>query len=568
MIATAKGKEMNSVTHSRVNRRLFMAGGLATGVAACASAVETGPAGEPIVEIASGRVQGYLEEGVKVFKGIPYGASTAGQGRFRPPQPPKPWAGVKQTIAYGPPTPQGRPSNMPAPPPPPPGSPPPLINNSPSGAQSEDSLVLNVWTKDLTGKKPVMVWLHGGGFSTGSGSSAWYDGVRMAMKQDVVVVTINHRLNVFGYLYLDDISGGAYQDSATVGMLDCILALKWVKENIDRFGGDASRVLIFGESGGGRKTSSLMGIVPAQGLFHRCVVQSGSQLRLETKAVANERTWKLLKELGIGEKELHKLHDLPVDALLAASLVAQQGTGQFRPVAGTKAIPAHPFDPGAPAMSANVPMIAGSNRTEMSVFLGSDPRVINLTEAELQSRVQAAVPAGEGPGVVEMYRRIYPKAGLQEILYMATTDRGYFLDTTILGERKAAQAKAPIFVYQFYRHTPVQGGRFFTPHASEIPFVFDTLRYSHSIGGEPTAEAQKLSDMMCEAWCNFARDGDPNGGSVPKWTAYDGASRPTMVFDEAGAGGSRVENDPRGEQRKRMLSYGSQQYGEREAGPG
>lgn len=572
MIATAKGREMSNIKCARVNRRLFMAGSLATGLAACASVVETGTAGEPIVEIASGKVQGYLEEGVKVFKGIPYGASTAGQGRFRPPQPPKPWAGVKQTIAYGPPTPQGRPSNVPAPPPPPPGSPPPLINNSPSGAQSEDSLVLNVWSKDLTGKKPVMVWLHGGGFSTGSGSSTWYDGVRMAMKQDVVVVTINHRLNVFGYLYLDDISGGAYADSATVGMLDCILALKWVKENIDRFGGDASRVLIFGESGGGRKTSSLMGIVPAQGLFHRCVVQSGSQLRLETKAVANERTWKLLKELGIGEKELHKLHDLPVDALLAASLVAQVGTGQFRPVAGTAAIPAHPFDPGAPAMSANVPMMAGSNRTEMSVFLGSDPRVINLTEAELQSRVQAAVPAGEGPGVVDMYRRLYPRAGLQEILYMATTDRGYFLDTTILGERKAAQAKsqgsAPVFIYQFYRSTPVQGGRFFTPHASEIPFVFDTLRYSHSIGGEPTAEAQELSDMMCEAWCNFARTGDPNGGSVPKWAAYDGATRPTMMFDEASAGGSRVENDPRGEQRMRMLSYGSQQYGEREAGPG
>ena len=204
----------------------------------------------------------------------------------------------------------------------------------------------------------------------------------------------------------------------------------------------------------------------------------------------------------------------------------------------------------------------------MSVFLGSDPRVINLTEAELQSRVQAAVPAGEGPGVVDMYRRIYPKAGLQEILYMATTDRGYFLDTTILGERKAAQGAAPMFVYQFYRSTPVQGGRFFTPHASEIPFVFDTLRYAHSIGGEPTAEAQKLSDMMCEAWCNFARDGDPNGGSVPNWTKYDGTARPTMVFDEASAGGSRMENDPRGEQRKRMLSYGSQQYGEREAGPG
>lgn len=558
---------MTGIIRANIDRRLFMTGALLAGAAACTSSPMTGPAGEPIVEIASGKVQGYLEEGVKVFKGIPYGASTRGQGRFRPPSPPAPWAGVKQTIAYGPPTPQGRPSNMPAPPPPPPGSPPPLINNNPAGPQSEDSLVLNVWTKDLTGKKPVMVWLHGGGFSTGSGSSTWYDGVRMAQKQDVVVVTINHRLNVFGYLYLDDISNGAYTDSATAGMLDCILALQWVKDNIDRFGGDPGRVLIFGESGGARKTSSLMAIVPAQGLFHRSVAQSGSQLRLDTKAVANERTWKLLKQLNIGEKELHKLHDLPVDALLAASPIAQQGTGQFRPVVGTPAIPAHPFDPTAPMMSANVPMMAGSNRTEASVFLGNDPRVINIDEATLQQRVQALVPAGEGPGVIDMYRRIYPNAGMQEILYMASTDRGYFLDTTILAERKAAQNRAPMYVYQFYRTTPVQGGRFFTPHAAEIPFVFDTLRYATSIGGEPTPSAQALSDVMSEAWCNFARTGDPNGGSVPNWPKYDGVNRPTLVFNEVSAGGSRVENDPRGEQRKRMLSYGSQQYGEREPGP-
>lgn len=558
---------MPGIVRTNVNRRLFMAGSVTAGLAACVAPPPAGPAGEPIVETASGKVQGYLEEGVKVFKGIPYGASTAGQGRFRAPKPPQPWAGVKQAIAYGPPSPQGRPASMPAPPPPPPGSPPPLINNSPTGAQSEDCLVLNVWSKELTGRKPVMVWLHGGGFSTGAGSSTWYDGVRMATKQDVVVVTINHRLNVFGYLYLDDISKGAYADSATAGMLDCVLALQWVKQNIERFGGDPNRVLIFGESGGARKTSSMMAIVPAQGLFHRAVAQSGSQLRLDSKAVANERTLKLLRELNISEKELNKLHDIPMDALLTASPIAQQGTGQFRPVAGTAAIPAHPFDPGAPVMSANVPMMAGSNRTEASVFLGPDPRVINLDEAGLQQRVQALVPAGEGPGVVDMYRRIYPKAGLQEILYMTSTDRGYFLDTTIMGERKAAQNRAPAYVYQFYRSTPVQGGRYFTPHASEIPFVFDTLRYGTSIGGEPTASAQDLSDIMSEAWCNFARTGDPNGGDVPAWPKYDGANRPTMVFDEKSAGGSRVENDPRSEQRKRMLGYGSQQYGEREAGP-
>lgn len=548
-----------------MSRRTMMAAMLAGGAAACAS-TGGGSSGTPVVETASGKVQGQIDGGVKVFKGIPYGASTAGAGRFRAPKAPAPWAGVKETIAFGPPSPQGRPSNLPAPPPPPPGSPPPLINNAPTGAQSEDCLVLNVWTKDLNAKRPVMVWLHGGGFSTGSGSSAWYDGVNLATKQDVVVVTINHRLNVFGYLYLDDISKGAYTDSATAGMLDCVLALQWVKENISRFGGDPSRVLIFGESGGGRKTSSMMGILPAQGLFHRSVVQSGSQLRLETKAVANERTGKLLKVLGIAENDLGKLESVSVDALLAASAAAQVGTGQFRPVAGTPAIPAHPFDPGAPAMSANVPVMAGSNRTEASVFLGTDPRVKALDEAGLQQRVQALVPAGEGPGVIDMYRRIYPKSDRTEILYMATTDRGYFLDTTILGERKAAQGKAPAYIYQFYRHTPVEGGRYYTPHASEIPFVFDTLDKAKSIGGEPTASAQVLADRMSHAWAQFAHTGDPNGGKTPTWPKYDGVNRPTMVWDESPAG-PRVENDPRSEQRKKMLSFGSQQYGEREAGP-
>lgn len=535
-------------------------------LAACATTPSGSVGGSPVVETSSGKVQGMHDRGVKIFKGIPYGASTAGVGRFRAPRPAAPWAGVRETVAYGPPSPQGRPSNVPAPPPSSPGTPPPLINNAPTGTPSEDCLVLNVWTKELTGRKPVMVWLHGGGFSTGSGSSSWYDGVNLATKQDVVVVTINHRLNVFGYLYLDDVSKGAYTDSATAGMFDCILALQWVKDNIARFGGDPSRVLIFGESGGARKTSSMMGIVPAQGLFHRCAVHSGSQLRLETKKIANERTAKLLTELGVKDSELHKLESVSVDALLAASAKAQVGTGQFRPVAGTPAIPAQPFDPAAPAMSANVPMIVGSNRTEASVFLGTDEKVKTLDEAGLQQRVAALVPPGEGPGVIEMYRRIYPTSDRTEILYMATTDRGYFLDTTILGERKAAQGRAPAYVYQFYRRTPVEGGRYYTPHASEIAFVFDTLDKAKSIGGEPTASAQALADRMSFAWAEFARTGDPNGSKSPTWMKYDGTRRPTMIWDESPAG-PRVENDPRSEQRKKMLSFGSQQFGEREPGP-
>ncbi len=561
---------MSRFEGSPLNRRTLLTTGLAGVAVACATPlVQQGANGQPIVATAAGKVQGALaENGVVVFKGVPYGASTGGQDRFRAPRPPAPWTGIRETKAFGPPAPQGRPSNAGPLPPRDPALPPPLINNSPAGAQSEDCLVLNVWTPATdNAKRPVMVWLHGGGFSAGSGASTWYDGVRMAQKQDVVLVTINHRLNVFGYLYLGDLGGGEFRDAASVGMLDCLLALQWVKDNIANFGGDPSRVLIFGESGGGRKTSSMMAMPPAQGLFHRCVVQSGSQLRLDTPDVGMERTEKLLKALSMSKTDLGKLWSVSQDEMLAAVPGAVSGSGQFRPVIGSPSFPAHPFDPGAPAMSARVPMIVGSNRTEASVFMGGDPMIANMSEGDLAKRVGLVVPAGEALDTIAMYRRIYPQAQRDEILYMASTDRGYFLDTTILAGRKADQNAAPAWVYQFYRQTPVEGGRYHTPHASEIPFVFDTLAYGTSIGGQPTANAQVLADRMSAAWATFARNGDPNGGHTITWPKYNSTTRPTMVWDE-GPAGPRIENDPRGEQRKRMLGYGSQQYDAREIGAG
>ncbi|MFT3723243.1 MAG: carboxylesterase family protein [Hyphomonadaceae bacterium] len=538
----------------QVSRRLLLASGGVLLLPLPAFA-QTGPT----VETAHGRVRGMSQKnGVHVFKAIPYGDTTTGANRFMPPKPPKPWTGVKDCFAYGPQTPQGNGT---------PETPAPskytrLYAGRPE-QQSEDCLILNVWTPALdNAKRPVFFWIHGGGFSTGSGSSPWYDGTNVAKKQDVVVVTINHRLNVFGYCHLGAFSA-KYADSANIGTLDCIAALKWVKENISRFGGDPNRVMVHGQSGGGRKTTMVLTTTPAQGLYQRAVVQSGSQLRVDTHETGEAKAKRLLDALNIAPADVDRIQQVPLIDIQKAQGKAAGAGAQWMPVVGTPSLPEHPFDGKASTMSRDIPVMIGTCRTEQSGFMGVDEAMDTLTEDQLKQRLNG-VQRGQGDALFAMYRRLYPKSSNPEILYMAATDRGYFLDSTIQAGLRADAGGGKTWMYNFYRETPVDSGRYFAPHAEEIPFVFDSLVNGATIAGPATPEAQHLADQVSALWASFARDGVPRAPGIPEWTPYNSKDRPTLIINTT----SKMENDPRAEQRKTMLAFGSQQeaYGRPPAG--
>lgn len=495
------------------------------------------PPADPVATTTAGKVRGISTDGIQVFKGIRYGASTEGR-RFLPPEPPAPWTEVVDAKDYGNQAPQVA------------GPPVSLFKSWANPRElSEDMLFLNVWTpaprENLHDNKPrpVLVWFHGGGFATGSGSSKAYDGTRLARRGDVVVVTVNHRLNAFGYLYLGGLSDDpALADSGNVGNLDMLLSLQWVRDNIAAFGGDPANVLIFGESGGGAKVSTLMGMPAAQGLFHKAVAQSGSLITARTKETATTSAKAFMEVLGLKADQVAELRTLPMAKILegldALRTRPDAGVG-FGPVMDGRSLPRHPFEPDAPAVSANVPLLVGTVKDEMTMLRGAfDPTLFDLTWEELPKRLGANLKGIDVPKVVAGVRKLHPDATASDVFFKVTTELAFRNSAIKQAERKSAAGAAPAFMYQLIWETPVDGGKWKAPHALDVGLVFDNAPTSASMSGTGP-EAQKVADHMSDAWLAFARTGNPG------WPAYDTKTRATMMFDVE----SKVVNDPHPEDR-------------------
>jgi len=489
----------------------------------------------PIAETRHGRIRGYVDQGINVFKGVPYGSDTSVR-RFQPPAPPAPWTGVLDTLDFGPTAPQPR------------GSGGGFFPPDEAKVISEDCLHLNLWTPSVGqgGKRPVLVWFHPGAYSSMTSNTSGYDGVRLCRRGNVVVVTVNHRLNVFGYLYLAELGGADFADSGNAGMLDLVLALRWVRDNVAQFGGDPKNVTIFGQSGGGAKCATLMAMPSARGLFHRVWTMSGQQITATRPVTGNKHASDVLATLSLTPDRLRDPKAVSMDQLLAA----RPRGSYFGPVKDGRSLPRDPFDPDAPPLSADIPMVLGNTHDETRGLMGSDASLWELTWDTLQAKLEANSPfmgdLDRGKVIAE-YRRVYPNYSATDVFFASTTASRSWRGQVIEADRRAAQAAAAphTWVYQFDWCTPVQGGRLKAPHGLDIPMVFDNVPLCPQMTGN-SLEAQQVADQMSEALLAFARTGNPNAKAIPHWPMFNLAQRPTMVFDAA----ARIVNDPRGDERR------------------
>jgi len=519
------------------DRRVFLRSmsGMMLGAAALPLFGQTQVGRSGVVKTAAGPVRGIDTGKVQIFTGIPYGGPVDGAGRFLMAKKPQPWTLARDTVRYGPRAVQLSDPNG--------GD--PLWNyiESPTDTtpDSENCLFLNVWTPATdNAKRPVMFWIHGGGYAGGSGSHPFYQGTDVARNSDVVVVTVNHRLNVFGYLYLGEKFGGPYAEAANVGQLDLVLALEWVRDNIAEFGGDAANVTIWGQSGGGGKVRALLTMPAAKGLFHRAIIQSGAGLRLGTKEQGAKTADTFLGAVGASRPE--QLRDLSTEAIFKASRTETPGMGGYGPVVDGTVIPQHPFDPAPPAISDSIPILLGADIDEVTYSNRQDPELYSMDEAGMRARVTRIQPQ-DVDQLIETYRKVHPKASPSDLYIAIASDRAV-MNAITLAERKIARKAAPVYMYWFCFRGVMLGGKLRAPHGMENVFVFDHPGMAPFSGTDPARF--QVADNMSQAWATFARKGDPSHNGIPKWPAYTLEKRATMLFDKT----CIVANDPVAEQRK------------------
>jgi para-nitrobenzyl esterase len=486
----------------------------------------------PVVETQYGKIRGLNHQGVKTFLGIRYGASTAGKNRFMPPQPVKPWAGILDTFDYGQISPQmpadrrGDYTNL-------------IAWNRQPGGPGEDCLRLNIWSRSVNdnAKRAVTVVLHGGGFATGSGNHEGFDGEMAARFDDVVHVSICHRLGAFGYLDLADLGAPEeFKYAGVAGVMDLVAALKWVQTNIDRFGGDPNRVFVYGQSGGGGKTGTLLATPSAKGLFQRAGIQSGSTPRLMEREQGVKNAEAILKALGVDKKNIANLQKLPFSTIMAAQASLPLEFNRFSPVIGNEILPHHPFHPTAPPESADVPVIISTTLDDAALNLTN----FDLTESELKQNLEKQFE-GNAKRIYKLYRDAYPDTSPYLIQARLITDRGFRYSAIKQVEMKVAQNRAPVYYYLWEWATKAYDGKFGAVHGVDVaPTVHDYRGPNNDCGQK---EGKLMVDRFAAVWTNFAKTGIPNSELTPNWPAYDLKKRATMVFNN----NTRVENDYRRE---------------------
>ena len=489
----------------------------------------------PTVETMNGKLRGSLDSDIRVFKGVRYARSTAGANRFLPPQPVETWAGVQDALTFGGSAPQFAVQE----------------NTDPFyswyGAiqpVSEDCLFLNVFTPALGGgKRPVLFWIHGGGGREFSGAAPGFNGTNLARAQDVVVVTINHRLNGFGYLSLAG-SDGRFADSGNAGLLDIVAALQWVRDNIAAFGGDPGNVTIFGESGGASKIAAILSMQTAKGLFHKAILESSAGgMRLTEPDEAARIAAKLAKVLGLDRLDGDALQKIPMEALIAAMKTAG---GPYRGIIDGRTFHDHPFGDAAPAIAADVAVMAGCTNTETTYHLRFGEGNFTLDDAAIRRRLTRFFrnDAAQTDEIVAQYRAAYPGYDASNILIMITSDFVFKRNTYRMAELQAASSKLPVYAYLFEREAPVDGGVMRAAHTNEVPFIFGTCEEAKfNVGAGP--DIAPLTRTMQATWAAFARTGNPNNKTLPEWKPYSGADRQMMVFNAE----SRLALDPGGKAR-------------------